>query len=75
MAKNLKLNVKNAQLAEALKINQLRKPTSSKTVKKAETESADSFDATKAPKAGIDLPPVAVVSSQNALRLDNANTP
>ncbi len=36
MAKNLKLNIKNAQLAEALKLNKLKKPSAPKAKKKAE---------------------------------------
>lgn len=38
MAKNLKLNVKNAQLAEALKIGQLKKPSA---LKKKKADAAD----------------------------------
>ncbi len=35
MAKNLKLNIKNAQLAEALKLNLPKKPSSSKKTQDA----------------------------------------
>ncbi len=38
MAKNLKLNIKNAQLAEALNLKKLQKPASKKEQKKAEEE-------------------------------------
>jgi len=36
LAKNLKLNIKNAQLAEALKLNKIKKPSVLKAKKKAE---------------------------------------
>ena len=36
MAKNLKLNIKNAQLAEALKLNQIKQPASKKSKEEAE---------------------------------------
>lgn len=53
MAKNLKLNIKNAQLAEALKLNQLKKPGAPKKAKKAEAEAVEQTDVEKglAPKA------------------------
>ena len=42
MAKNLKLNIKNTQLAEALKLNKLKKPsTSAKKNKSTETENEE----------------------------------
>ena len=47
MAKNLKLNIKNAQLAEALKLNNLKRPVSSKTEKKAEEKTTDQSDKEK----------------------------
>jgi len=49
LAKNLKLNVKNAQLAEALKLNQLKKPASLKKEKKPEVKEADQSDVEKSP--------------------------
>ena len=42
MAKNLKLNIKNAQLAEALKLGQIKKPSVLKKKKPEELESAAS---------------------------------
>ena len=42
MAKNLKLNIKNAQLAEALKLNQLKKPAAPKKSKKSDTDAVES---------------------------------
>jgi len=42
LAKNLKLNIKNAQLAEALKLNQLKKPAAPKKSKKSDTDAVES---------------------------------
>jgi len=47
LAKNLKLNIKNAQLAEALKLNNLKRPVSSKTEKKADEKATDLTDNVK----------------------------
>lgn len=55
MAKNLKLNIKNTQLAEALKLNQLKKPTGTKkkeatpkeTTPKKESEASEEPSAAK----------------------------
>ncbi len=60
MAKNLKLNIKNTQLAEALKLNQVKKPKAAEAKKKQEppAPSMEKEEAFAAPET--EVKPVAV---------------
>ncbi len=55
MAKNLKLNIKNTQLAEALKLNQVKKPKTAEAKKKQETPapSMEKEEALAAPETEV----------------------
>ncbi|MBY0528668.1 MAG: translation initiation factor IF-2 [Rhabdochlamydiaceae bacterium] len=61
MAKNLKINIKNAQLAEALKLGQIKKPSAAK--KKKADEAVESPPAETKP---VEAAPAAPVAAERA---------
>jgi len=73
LAKNLKLNIKNAQLAEALKINQIKKPSSAKTVKQVERESAESVEAATSAPTPTELSRTTPISAQTSQPVEDSN--